>query len=254
MNAQAPVKNSSQGTTTPTFESRFTSPTGKTYTILPMTSRDLEEVVELSTNTFVNAEAHFVHINMTYDDFSGVFRVHARRSIEDGLGIIVRDDQGKLASAEIILDQYNYYAKPLEDMPLSKNADDMLGFADSLILEGYKPTAPYDVIYFFAISVDPAYAGQKIATEVLRWMVESHPVISKVRALFTQAISPISIAIFEKLGWKTADIKDAQLYENAKGERPFNGLGQTIKKLNLGKFDASRLMVKDVIPIVDSKL
>ena len=53
MQVQQPIEAQDQDTKSPVFEAELTSTTGRTYKILPMTFRDLDEVVVLSTNAFV---------------------------------------------------------------------------------------------------------------------------------------------------------------------------------------------------------
>ena len=212
-----------------------------------MANEDLEDANRLTTVAFVEKDPFCYHLKTTYNELDELLRRFAKRSIQEGLGMIIKDEQDKIVSALAIYDQYNYDQNPVECPETVYSLSQLLNFLDTLTLEGYKARQPNDMFFLYTIAVDAEYGGQKIATEAVRWMTEEHPVVSKARVVWTQATSPVSTAVFRNLGWKSVYMKDPRLYTNSRGERPFEGLNETIKELNLKEFDGPHVLIKESI-------
>lgn len=217
----------------------------KKFEIRPLTLAYREEATKLVTEVFVTSEPLVAYLGSKPENMKPLIEFLVKRSIEDGLGVMVVDlDTAEIAFVMIIIDNYQSDIPPhiLEE----KHCEVVLNFLD----ECYKDELiqqlsqkPFSCINFIAIASPSKYREIGIGEKFLAWTMHEHPLIKQANALVGVTTHPKTRTIVTKAGWKVRKITKISEYTNSNGEKPFNDFEEVMeKKLGLKRHDGAHLV------------
>ena len=202
------------------------------FEIKPLQKEHLELVIDLTCKVFAEREPLGVFLGATAESWRPSIRGVAERSIEENMGVIcVESKTGNIAVIVMCYDVYNEQLKPVypasEDLPQQQIDEVLLKVEEGDFIE---VTKPFDAIELFTLVSIDGYQGLGLAKETVNWLIHSHPIVTKVKAVGSAVTNPATKAIMEKAGAKTVKTINLLEYKNDAGEAVFSGITEAIEK------------------------
>ena len=226
----------------------YTAPSGKKFHFVPLINEDIEEVGKLCAAASSKIDTLEAMYPTPPEEFVNYMTYLAKRSSEDNMGVVAKDETNKIVAAACQMDHFNLQSRPIDITDIFSNKeDDALALLDQLESklgseEKYKCTKMGEIIFFGQLGVHPDYLQQGLGQEISRFVFNLHPVICKARLKYAVVTSPISEKIMTKLGWKIDNEAYFKDYKNSKGENPFANYVEDLMKIGLENFHRVTLM------------
>jgi len=212
------------------------------FEIVPLTPDILEETLILLTNAYHKRDPLVVHLEIPYEVINISQRLYAQRSMEENLAFVVKDvKKSKVVGAGIQIDVYSMEQNPIDYtkvFPPDCKLFQLQALENAMTwANDYPATKLLEVIHGCFVAVDEKYSGNKIQFHCNKFVLEEHPLIMKARVFFTEVYNGISAKVCEQSGWKIVETLDLRTLVNDKGDKIFEKIDETVKKIGLPDFE-----------------
>jgi len=142
-------------------------------------------------------------------------------------------------------DQYENQKKEYDYSDYGKEFQTRVEFYKE-ITPVFEVTRPLELIIVGVAAIDSAYGNQNILTEMIRFLVNKHPVASRAERFLGSASNPYSTRSFFSIpGFELIKRYDPRMYVGKDGKKPFQDLDVTLKSLKMKGFEEFTFFIKD---------
>lgn len=219
----------------PFFMQFITLKSGKTICLTEMNRHDIAEAAHLVALTFSLLNPLYVHLKISPSEAIPYFTEIIRRSVDEKMAFKACDNK-KTMAVFISYDLFNSQIKPLD---FSKVDSKVLFIPEMHQKLGPKlfPKKNGVVVYLALLGTHPDSFGLGIANQISEIIWNQHPVVSTYPIVYSLFTSPISCKIGSLMGFRRLKSYHPKDYVNQKGEKPFETIEETVKKLKLKDYE-----------------
>jgi len=215
----------------------------KTFKISNATIKEIGEVCELHFDNFYNYEPLTIAIKPNREIFKEESFKNVRESFNNGSYVFVIRELGseKIICVLIACDMFDHepdsgcFKNEKERQPYGGICNDIFDFIPTH--EETSVEKPGEVMEIDTISTDANYWGFGLATKLIDYLINIHPITSTFKRYIINASNEGSKVIAEKNGFKIVQRARYDKFVNKKGEYPFIGIKQILinKKLPISE-------------------
>lgn len=218
-------------TSSVTFKGEYKSPNGNKFKILPLRPQDKEETCDLIAHEFSSREPLNLCLDFKYEEMRKVAKAVSERSLEENVGTIIKDYQGKIVAASLCVDEYNFENKVMD---FSQFHEQALQVLDMLQKCQTPPVAAKEneayLIVLTAVLKDPKTRNQKLARRLRSFLMFEHPITANSKRISTQVTNPIMVTLNKSMNWNLRSIYDAKTYANQNEEHVFKDIDKVTQE------------------------
>jgi GNAT superfamily N-acetyltransferase len=162
---------------------------------------EVDELIQLLSEVFTERDPPAVAVGLTRDEFEALVDLYRDRAGREGLTIVARSSEsGEMVGALLAEDSAAPFPYGVER--LSPKFDPIFEILGQLDTEyrGGRTIAPGEALHVFLLGVRRAFAGQKVAQELVRVCLDNGR-SRGYRLAVTEATNNISRHIFRKAGF-----------------------------------------------------